>query len=157
MIIRPLASLAVLLWTVPSVAQSPNPGSGGRAPNPAAVFCEQEGGRHRTIAEIGGAHGVCVLQGGSEVDAWDYFRENNRASTGASQSPNPAAVYCVEEGGAYQIVQSKGGVRGLCVLPDGRVVDAWDYFRERHSALPLRWERAAHTPFDRAAQREGGS
>jgi putative hemolysin len=101
MIIRSVASLAVLLWTAPAVAQYPNPGSGGRAPNPAAVFCEQEGGRYRTIAEIGGARGVCVLQ-------------------------------------------------------DGREVDAWDYFRERHSALPLRWERTAHMPFDRAAQREGG-
>lgn len=143
MIIQPVASLAVLLWTVPSAAQSTNSGSVSHAPNPAAVFCEQEGGRYRTIAEVGGTRGVCVLQDGREVDAWDYFRERNRTSTGVARSPNPAAVFCVKAGGTYRIVQSKAGARGLCVLPDGREVDAWDHFREQHSALPLRWGRAA--------------
>ncbi|MCP3937177.1 MAG: DUF333 domain-containing protein [Actinomycetia bacterium] len=35
--------------------------------------------------------------------------------------PNPAAVFCEERGGTYEMPESK------CELP---VVDAWEYFRE---------------------------
>ena len=52
------------------------------------------------------------------------------------QLPNPAAQFCVDEGGTYRIVQEAAGERGICVLADGREVDAWEYFRERHSSLP---------------------
>ncbi|SEA90849.1 amidohydrolase family protein [Rubrimonas cliftonensis] len=52
------------------------------------------------------------------------------------QLPNPAAQFCIDEGGTYRTVQEAAGERGVCVLPDGREVDAWDYFRERHGALP---------------------
>ena len=38
--------------------------------------------------------------------------------------PNPAAAYCESISGAYGIE------RGTCTLPDGTVVDAWDYYRE---------------------------
>lgn len=37
--------------------------------------------------------------------------------------PNPAAVFCIEQGGQY-LLES-----GQCLLPDGTTVDAWDYFR----------------------------
>jgi predicted amidohydrolase YtcJ/putative hemolysin len=50
------------------------------------------------------------------------------------QLANPAAQFCVDEGGTYRVVEDAAGQRGLCVLPDGREVDAWDYFRERHAA-----------------------
>ncbi len=55
---------------------------------------------------------------------------------GQQQLPNPAAQFCVDEGGTYRTVQEATGERGICVLPDGREVDAWDYFREKHSAVP---------------------
>lgn len=50
------------------------------------------------------------------------------------QLPNPAAQFCVDEGGTYRIVQETSGERGLCLLPDGREVDAWTHFRERGPA-----------------------
>ena len=40
---------------------------------------------------------------------------------------NPAATYCVEQGGAYTL--SSGDSAGTCSLEDGRVVDAWEYYR----------------------------
>lgn len=40
--------------------------------------------------------------------------------------PNPAAVYCEEQGGVTS------GPEPMCELPDGTVVDAWDYYRENH-------------------------
>jgi putative hemolysin len=49
---------------------------------------------------------------------------------GAAQKPvglpNPAAVFCVEQGGRYLLDS------GQCLLPDGTTVDAWDYFRSRN-------------------------
>jgi putative hemolysin len=47
----------------------------GELPNPASVFCEENGG----ILEIredenGGQFGVCVFDDGSECDEWKYFR-----------------------------------------------------------------------------------
>lgn len=52
----------------------------------------------------------------------------------ASQSPNPAAAFCADEGGEYAVVDHAEGQRGICTLNTGRNVDAWDYFRERHAA-----------------------
>lgn len=47
-----------------------------------------------------------------------------------TEIPNPAAVFCVETGGAYSMETTAAGTRGLCTLPDGRVVDAWEHFRD---------------------------
>lgn len=51
----------------------------------------------------------------------------------ASELPNPAAAFCVDQGGTYSIVESADGQRGICTLTDGAEVDAWVYFRAQHS------------------------
>jgi putative hemolysin len=38
--------------------------------------------------------------------------------------PNPAAVFCVDQAGEYLLDS------GECRLPDGSVVNAWEYYRE---------------------------
>ncbi len=43
---------------------------------------------------------------------------------------NPAAVFCVDNGGSYEIRSGTKGQFGVCKLADGREVDAWDYLRE---------------------------
>ncbi len=43
--------------------------------------------------------------------------------------PDPAAAYCENLGYTYEIVDGDGGQRGVCVLPDGRRVDAWAFYR----------------------------
>jgi putative hemolysin len=43
--------------------------------------------------------------------------------------PNPAAFYVTELGYEYEIVWTEEGERGVCVLPDGRRVDAWEFYR----------------------------
>ena len=40
-----------------------------------------------------------------------------------AELPNPAAVFCEEQGGVVS------GPEPMCELPDGTVVDAWDYYR----------------------------
>lgn len=44
--------------------------------NPAAVFCEEQGGI------VSGEEPMCELPDGSVVDAWEYFRENGESSEG---------------------------------------------------------------------------
>jgi putative hemolysin len=44
-----------------------------RIANPAAVFCEDQGGT------TSGPEPMCELPDGSVVDAWSYFRENGLA------------------------------------------------------------------------------
>ncbi|TCM18614.1 hypothetical protein EDF56_104144 [Novosphingobium sp. PhB165] len=47
---------------------------------------------------------------------------------------NPASKYCVEQGGRSEIRQEAQGETGYCHLPDGRVVEEWQLFREAHPA-----------------------
>jgi putative hemolysin len=83
-------------------------------PNPAAVYCEQQGG---TVA---GPEPMCELPDGSTVDAWEFYRADITNEVGLA---NPAAVFCEEQGG------TTSGPEPMCELPDGSTVDAWDYFR----------------------------
>ena len=43
---------------------------------------------------------------------------------------NPAATFCIENGGTYQLSKDEAGnAVGICILADGTKVDAWDYIR----------------------------
>lgn len=45
-------------------------------PNPASVFCEENGGRLELRSDFAGAvAGVCVFPDGSECDEWAYYRK----------------------------------------------------------------------------------
>jgi uncharacterized protein len=46
---------------------------------------------------------------------------------------NPASVYCVQQGGKLEIVRSTNGETGICVLPDGRRIEEWKFFRANKS------------------------
>ena len=44
--------------------------------------------------------------------------------------PNPASVYCVENGNKLEIqTAADGSQSGVCVFPDGSTCDEWAYFR----------------------------
>jgi putative hemolysin len=52
------------------------------------------------------------------------------ASTPVPNMPNPAAVYCEQQGGKPEIVTAADGSQsGLCAFPDGSQCDEWAYFR----------------------------
>ncbi len=42
---------------------------------------------------------------------------------------NPAAEFCIAGGGLFGIRDADGGQYGVCVLPSGDEVNAWDHFR----------------------------
>jgi putative hemolysin len=52
--------------------------------------------------------------------------------TSESNMPNPASVYCEQNGGKLEFRQdASGGVSGVCIFPDGSECDEWAYFRSQ--------------------------
>lgn len=43
--------------------------------------------------------------------------------------PNPAAVYCLEQGGKLMRVKTDTGERADCLLPSGERIDEWKLYR----------------------------
>lgn len=124
--------VAVLLIAVLAIGAC-----GGKAepnmPNPASVFCEEQGGKVevRTAAD-GSQQGFCILPDGIECDEWAFYRSEcgPDASIGGSQMANPASVYCEEQGGRVDIrTAADGSQQGFCVFSDGSECDEWAYFR----------------------------
>ncbi|EDX5483583.1 DUF333 domain-containing protein [Salmonella enterica subsp. diarizonae] len=46
--------------------------------------------------------------------------------------PNPAAVYCEQQGGTLMPMQTPQGVRSDCKLPNGEIIDEWTLWRRDH-------------------------
>ena len=45
-------------------------------------------------------------------------------------TPNPASAYCVQQGGKSEIRKNQDGSEyGVCILPDGKEVEEWAYYR----------------------------
>lgn len=45
-------------------------------------------------------------------------------------SPNPASVYCEQNGNKLEIVTAADGSQsGICIFPDGSACDEWAYYR----------------------------
>ena len=101
--------------------------------NPAAVYCGGQGGTHEIRThEDGSQYGVCLFADGSACDAWAYFRGECQpgASPAASQLANPAASFCGEQGGTYEIRQNEDGSQyGVCLFANGSECDAWAFIR----------------------------
>ncbi len=113
-------------------AQEPGATPLAGMPNPASVYCEEQGGRLeiRTAAD-GGETGVCLFSDGSECDEWAFYRgECQPAAVIEPEVANPAAAYCVQQGGQSKILPDQAGNQvGMCVFPDGSQCDEWAFYR----------------------------
>jgi putative hemolysin len=81
---------------------------------------------------------MCTFADGSQCEEWAFYRGEcspGQASGGAvlggdTQLPNPAAVFCEEQGGTSEIVTAADGSQsGVCHFSDGSVCDEWAFFR----------------------------
>jgi len=104
-------------------------------PNPASIYCEENGGTLEIREDdTGGQVGYCVFPDGSECEEWSFFRGDCNPSdslNGATGLPNPASVYCEENGGTLDIREDDtGGQVGYCVFPDGSECEEWAFYRE---------------------------
>lgn len=52
------------------------------------------------------------------------FQEGNNEFVGI---PNPASFYCQEMGYALELRETDQGTEGICILPDGKECEEWDF------------------------------
>jgi len=103
-------------------------------PNPASVYCEEQGGtlEIRTAAD-GSQSGVCVFSDGSECDEWAFYRGECQPGESLGDEAgiaNPASVYCEEQGGTSETrTAADGSESGVCVFSDGSEYDEWALYR----------------------------
>ncbi len=138
--LAPLMLMGTALFASCSPAQI-NPTQEPNIPNPASVYCEQQGGKLNLAQDAsGGVSGTCVFPDGSVCDEWTYFRGECKPGDSLMKSeqtpapepnmPNPASVYCEQQGNQLRIVTAvDGSQNGVCVFPDGSTCDEWAFFR----------------------------
>ncbi|HEX9091147.1 MAG TPA: DUF333 domain-containing protein, partial [Anaerolineales bacterium] len=99
--------------------------------NPASAFCEQQGFTLEIRTAAGGSqNGVCVFPDGTECDEWAFYRGECTQGSPNSNLPNPASVFCEQQGYAVEIrTAADGSQAGVCVFPNGSECDEWAYFR----------------------------
>jgi putative hemolysin len=74
---------------------------------------------------------VLFLTGGAAMTGCTSEKAEDKQPS-ATTLPNPAAVFCAEKGGTYEIRRADDGSEtGICILADGTEVDAWAYLREQ--------------------------
>ncbi len=112
--------------TVPAPAETPL----ANMPNPASVFCEEQGGRLEIrTGDDGGQFGVCTFPDGSECEEWAFYRGECGITVLEPEVANPAAAFCVQQGGQSKILSDPTGNQvGMCVFPDGSQCDEWAFY-----------------------------
>jgi putative hemolysin len=107
-------------------------------PNPAAQYCAQVGGtlKMEQRADVGQI-GVCYFADNKQCEEWalekGYCPVGGVKVTGYN---TPAARYCAITGGKYTPtgMTPDGQEDGNCVLPNGEVCGAWQYYNGYCSA-----------------------
>src|SRR3989338_1561990 len=87
------------------------PGGDAQLPNPASVFCEEQGGKVEIVNEAGGQRGICVLADGTRCDEWAYFR-GECPECGECPQLSPAPPHCPDG-----VVVPGGKDKCGCTLP----------------------------------------
>ena len=130
-IIISVLSFIILLWLAGCASATQNqPDSKLNLANPAAVYCEDQGGEVdiRTTDEV--AVGYCVFPDNSECEEWAFFRGECTPGDTLVGMPNPAAVYCEDQGGESEIrTNADGSQDGFCIFDDGSECEQWAFLR----------------------------
>ena len=80
-----MTGLMILAACVPTPAAN-------EVPNPASVFCEQNGGKLELRPDASGATaGICVFSDGSECDEWAFFRKECKPGDSLAESLPPVS------------------------------------------------------------------
>jgi putative hemolysin len=107
-------------------------------PNPASVYCEQNGNRLEIqTASDGSQSGICVFPDGSTCDEWAYFR--GECGPAAQKSPTPAmtveATTDASDGGPGGSNNSGGNASGG-YMPPGTTEELADWWGVIKSTEP---------------------
>jgi putative hemolysin len=66
---------------------------------------------------------------GADETSSEMSSKQTECDGSAPGTSNPAAVYCMELGYEYRIIDTPQGQRGVCVFPNGSECDAWDFLQ----------------------------
>ena len=100
---------------------------------------------------------ICSLA----LTACTTFQSSSTSGTGTPQAnmPNPASVYCTQQGNKHEIRTADDGSQvGICIFADGSTCDEWAYFRgecgpaAQKSPAPTQAVEAATPTSDGAAE-----
>lgn len=69
---------------------------------------------------------VLILVIGGSVYYFFFLEKEEEEKAGL---PNPAAVYCEEQGGTLESRMVEAGQKGFCIFDDGSECGQWDFFR----------------------------
>ncbi len=82
---------AVVIILIATACTPKVPTSEASIPNPASVFCEENGGTLDLRSDAAGnVQGICIFSDGSECDEWAYYRKE--CKPGDSLNINPVAT-----------------------------------------------------------------
>ncbi len=134
---RKLSIVVLLVLLVPLLAacgQKATPQAQPNMANPASVNCGDKGGTLEIRKDADGNEvGICKFDDGSECEEWAFFRGECSPGSGKidANMPNPAAKYCVDQGGQEEIRKDdQGNEYGVCKFSDGSECDEWAFFRD---------------------------
>jgi putative hemolysin len=128
-----IALLALTACNTPRV-KAPKPAAtdmpNSNMPNPASVYCEQNGNKLgiQTAAD-GSQSGVCVFPDGSTCDEWAYFR--GECGQAAQKSPIPAVTMEATKAASGGGPGGSGGIEGNGVggfMPPGTTEEIADWW-----------------------------
>ncbi|HOB17399.1 MAG TPA: DUF333 domain-containing protein [Candidatus Methanoculleus thermohydrogenotrophicum] len=75
---------------------------------------------------------VTIQQWGTPVEILDVLWACSQCG-GTTGVANPAAVWCTEQGHAYEVRKNPdGSEHGVCIFANGTEIDAWDYYWQTH-------------------------
>jgi putative hemolysin len=96
-----LPYLAAAIVLIVTACSPKTPTSSAGIPNPASVFCEENGGTLDLRSDAAGnVQGICVFLDGSECDEWAYYREECKPGDSLKANPIPTEL---EEATATEI------------------------------------------------------
>lgn len=73
--------------------------------------------------------GLYLAYGSNGVSAKSCGASEYDGEGGSIGMANPAAVYCIEMGYEYKVIDDPSGQRGICIFPDGSQCNAWDFLK----------------------------
>jgi putative hemolysin len=123
------------LLTTP-VAGARNPDTVTPGSDLAAAYCTNMNNRLEIRINPDGSNSqICILADGTECDAIAYFEGTCPNAPAPEYTPvdetivNPYEALCRSKNFTYETkVRSDGSEHGVCIFPDGKECDAWDYY-----------------------------
>jgi putative hemolysin len=117
-------------------AEVRNPDAGTPGSDLAAAYCTNMNNRFEIRINPDGSNSqICILADDTECDVIAYYEGTCPNAPALEDTPvdetivNPYEALCRAKNFKYETkVRSDGSEHGVCIFPDGKECDAWDYY-----------------------------